>query len=129
MHIEHIALRTYDLDRLQQFYTDWFHARAGNRYHNSAKGFESCFLSFDSGARIELMRSTTLDLDQPSPGSQRLGYTHLAITLGCESAVDTLTSAMKQAGIPVLDGPRRTGDGYYESVVLDPDGNRIEITA
>lgn len=129
MRIEHIALWTRDLDRLQTFYATWFGASAGARYQNTAKGFESCFLSFGSGARIELMRSTSLDLAESAPGVQRLGWTHLALSLGSESAVDALTSALKQAGTPVLDGPRRTGDGYYESVVLDPDGNRIEITA
>jgi len=129
MHIEHVALWTRDIDRLCDFYTVWFGAHAGNRYHNPAKGFESCFLSFDSGARIELMRSTFLDLGESIPETQRLGWTHLAIALGSESAVDKLTATMRQAGIPVQDGPRRTGDGYYESVILDPDGNRIEITA
>jgi lactoylglutathione lyase len=62
-------------------------------------------------------------------GAQRMGLTHLAIALGSERAVDALTSKLKEAGVPVLDGPRRTGDGYYESVVLDPEGNRIEIAA
>lgn len=129
MHIEHIAIWTLDLDRLQQFYSRYFSAQAGARYQNPAKGFESCFLSFDSGARIELMRSTTLDIAASTAGEQRLGWTHLAICLSSESAVDELTATLRAAGTPVLDGPRRTGDGYYESVVLDPDGNRIEITA
>lgn len=129
MHIEHIALWTHDLEGLQDFYTTYFGARAGDRYRNLSKGFESCFLSFDSGARIELMCSTMLELVDPARGSQQLGWTHLAISLGSESAVDTLTKQLLVAGYPVLDGPRRTGDGYYESVILDPDGNRIEITA
>ncbi|MBN8494960.1 MAG: VOC family protein, partial [Burkholderiales bacterium] len=54
---------------------------------------------------------------------------HLAIALGSEAAVDALTAQLRAAGHPVLDGPRRTGDGYYESVVLDPEGNRLELTA
>lgn len=129
MKIEHIALWTNDLDGLQDFYTTHFGATAGSRYRNASKGFESCFLSFDSGARIELMRSTILELVDPAPGAQQLGWTHLTISLGSESAVDSLTKQLQIAGHPVIDGPRRTGDGYYESVILDPDGNRIEITA
>jgi lactoylglutathione lyase len=58
-----------------------------------------------------------------------MGLTHLAISLGSETAVDELTKKLRSEGVTVLDGPRRTGDGYYESVVLDPEGNRIEITA
>lgn len=129
MHIEHIAIWTRDLDRLQVFYSTHFAARPEARYRNPGKGFESCFLCFESGARIELMRSTALDLAPSAPGAQRLGWAHLAICLGSETAVDILTETLRAAGTPILDGPRRTGDGYYESVVLDPDGNRIEITA
>ncbi len=129
MHIEHIALWTDDIDRLTGFYAAYFGARIGQRYINAAKGFESCFLSFDSGARIELMRTTTLAPVASEPGAQRMGLTHLAITVGDEAGVDTLTKRLRHDGCPVLDGPRRTGDGYYESVVLDPDGNRVEITA
>jgi len=63
------------------------------------------------------------------PGAHRMGLTHVAISVGSEQWVDELTQRLKADGFPVLDGPRRTGDGYYESVVVDPDGNRIEITA
>lgn len=93
------------------------------------KGFESCFLSFGDGARIEVMRTTTLSPVEVESGAQRMGFTHIAISLGSEKLVDKLTRRLKDDGFPILDGPRRTGDGYYESVALDPDGNRIEITA
>jgi lactoylglutathione lyase len=75
------------------------------------------------------MASTQIRPVEFEPGAQRMGLTHLAISLGSEAAVDALTAQLRANGVPVLDGPRRTGDGYYESVVLDPDGNRIEITA
>jgi lactoylglutathione lyase len=75
------------------------------------------------------MRTTLLSPVQSEPGAQRMGLTHLGIATGSEAAVDELTARLRGAGYPVIDGPRRTGDGYYESVVLDPDGNRIEITA
>ena len=55
-------------------------------------------------------------------------YIHIAILTGSEKQVDQLTAQLREDGYKIMDGPRHTGDGYYESVVLDPDGNRIEIT-
>lgn len=127
--IEHIALWVDDLDALGTFYAKTFGAQVGPRYVNAAKGFESCFLTFESGARVELMKTTRLSPTRHAPGVERMGLTHLAISLGSEAAVDEITKRLRRDGITVLDGPRRTGDGYYESVVLDPEGNRIEITA
>jgi lactoylglutathione lyase len=127
--IEHVALWVDNLDELNAFYAKTFGAKTGPRYVNAAKGFESCFLTFESGARIELMATRRLSPTRHAPGAERMGLTHLAISLGSESAVDELTNRLRSEGVTVLDGPRRTGDGYYESVVLDPEGNRIEITA
>ncbi|MEA3090479.1 MAG: lactoylglutathione lyase [Caballeronia sp.] len=129
MRIDHIALWTADLERCKQFYVTYFHALAGDTYVNRAKGFQSCFLGFSDGARIELMTTTTLSPLVIEPGAQRMGLTHLAISVGSTERVDELTRKLRDDGYPILDGPRRTGDGYYESVTLDPDGNRIEITA
>lgn len=129
MRIEHIALWTDDLERSAEFYRNYFGAQIGDKYTNAAKGFESRFLSFADGARIEIMRTTTLAPVRIEPGAQRMGLTHFAIALGSEQAVDELTRRLASDGFAVLDGPRRTGDGYYESVVLDPDGNRIELAA
>ncbi len=129
MRIEHIALWTADLERCKRFYVSYFGATAGVNYVNPAKGFESCFLSFTDGARIEAMKTTVLSPVIIEPGAQRMGFTHIAISVGSEQQVDALTQRLKNDGFPILDGPRRTGDGYYESVTLDPDGNRIEITA
>ena len=127
--IEHVALWTQDLERCKRFYVSYFGATAGAKYVNAAKGFESCFLTFAEGARIEAMTTSTLSPLVIEPGAQRMGLTHLAIAVGSEQLVDKLTQQLREDGYPILDGPRRTGDGYYESVVLDPDGNRIEITA
>ena len=129
MRIDHIALWTTDLERVKQFYVTYFNAIAGSGYRNSSKGFESVFLTLGDSARIEFMKTTTLVPMNIEPGAQRMGLTHFAISVGSEAGVDSLTRRLKEDGYPVLDGPRRTGDGYYESVVLDPDGNRIEITA
>ena len=127
MRIEHVAIWTTDLDRCKKFYASYFGASAGPNYVNPAKGFESCFLRFADGARLEAMTTTTLSLVESPPGAQRLGLTHLAISVGSERLVDELTARLRTDGYSVVDGPRRTGDGYYESVIIDPDGNRIEI--
>ena len=129
MRIDHVALWTNDIERRKRFYTAYFGATADAGYVNPEKGFESFFLSFASGARIEVMRTTALTPVVFEPGAQRMGLTHIAIAVGSERLVDELTQRIKDDGYQVLDGPRRTGDGYYESVVVDPDGNRIEITA
>lgn len=128
--IEHVALWTTDLERCVRFYVAYFGAEAGEEYRNPAKGFASRFVVLPGGgARLEVMTTSTLALVHAAAGAQRHGLAHLAINVGSEAAVDALTARMRGDGVPVVDGPRRTGDGYYESVVLDPDGNRIELTA
>jgi lactoylglutathione lyase len=129
MRIDHIALWTDDLDRLTMFYATYFGATVGPQYTNVAKGFTSRFLTFADGARVEAMHTTTLPLERATAGAQRAGLTHFAMAAGSEDGVRALTDRLRGDGHPVIDGPRRTGDGYYESVVLDPDGNRVEITA
>jgi lactoylglutathione lyase len=129
MRIEHIALWTTDMERCKQYFVSYFGAVAGAEYVNPVKGFTSCFLSFPEGARIELMKTTALSPIVIEPGAQRMGLTHFAISVGSAERVDELTGKLRDGGFPILDGPRRTGDGYYESVTLDPDGNRIEIMA
>ena len=132
MHIEHVGLWTDNLERLKSFYETYFGASAGDRYVNPRKQFESYFLTFASGARLELMRRPNLPNGvrnlHDSGAATRAGYAHLAFSVGSKQQVDDLTVRLRAAGYPVVDGPRTTGDGYYESSVLDPDGNRIEIT-
>ena len=125
MRIEHVALWTHDLERLRAFYELYFGAVASLRYENPRKQFSSYFLRFDTGARVELMQRPALAQRVDGPA---VGYAHLAVAVGSEGGVDQLTARLARDGYAVLDGPRRTGDGYYESVVTDPDGNRIEIT-
>ena len=128
MHIEHVAIWTRSLEGLKSFYEVYFQARSGDKYVNPDKGFESYFLTFDSGARLELMSMPGILISQNDPPQQFMGLIHLAFSVGSEAEVDALTARLRSHGHHVLDGPRRTGDGYYESTVLDPEGNRIEIT-
>ncbi len=127
--IDHVALWTADLERLASFYVAYFGGVPGAKYTNPAKGFESRFVTIEGGGRHELMKTTTLSLAAHAPGAQRMGLTQVALAVGSEQQVDALTARLKADGCAVIDGPRRTGDGYYECVVLDPDGNRVEITA
>jgi lactoylglutathione lyase len=128
MRVEHVAIWTRNLERLRAFYQTYFQADAGPKYANVAKQFESYFLTFASGARLELMQMHTI-VARPDDGKvQFLGYAHLAFSVGSKDHVDALIARLQRDGYQVEDGPRWTGDGYYESRVLDCDGNRIEIT-
>lgn len=129
MRIEHIAIWCKDIESLRMFYENYFNAVSSQKYTNNQKGFSSYFLTFDSGARLELMHMDSVPSNANDPYKQFTSLTHLAISVGSHDKVDQLTSELKQAGHPIIDGPRKTGDGYYESVVLDIEGNRIEITA
>lgn len=126
--IDHVAIWTPDIERLKAFYEMHFGARAGPKYVNRARQFESYFLSFESDARLEIMQMPSIT-PATDAGRPVHGYAHLAISVGSEARVDEMTSRLRESGYEILSGPRRTGDGYYESVVADPDGNPIEITA
>ncbi len=128
MHIEHVALWTTRLEEMKQFYSRYFGARCGANYVNPAKAFESCFLTFGSGARLELMHHPAVMPPALPEGALPQGLVHLAFSAGSREAVQQMTETLRQAGYAVVGEPRLTGDGYYESVVLDPDGNRLEIT-
>lgn len=125
MRIEHVAIWTKDLEQLMEFYETYFQASAGPKYNNTTKQFESTFLTFDEGIRLELMQMPTVMV---SPEDEFVGYSHLAISIGSKEEVDSLTARLQEDGYRVIDGPRWTGDGYYESRVLDCDGNQIELT-
>ncbi len=126
MHIEHIAIWTRQLEALKTFYETYFGAQANQKYTNPKKQFESYFLTFKNGARLEIMQIPAVSDRQTT--APMLGYAHLAFSVGSREAVDRLTEQLRTDGFMVEGPPRVTGDGYYESIVLDPDGNRIEIT-
>lgn len=126
MKLEHVAIWTRDLEAMRSFFERYFGAVAGKRYDNAYTGFSSYFLSFDSGSRLEIM--TRADLAGRPSVDMSVGLAHIAIALGSREAVDSLTSRLEADGYTVASLPRTTGDGYYESVVLDGEGNRIELT-
>ncbi len=128
--LEHVALWVRDIDAVAEFYARWFGARVGGRYENPRKGFASRFLEFAGGARLEVMTRTDIAAATAAPvRGEQLGFAHVAIAVGGEAEVDALAAKFGAAGVALLDGPRRTGDGYYECVVCDPEGNRVEVTA
>ena len=128
MKIEHVAIWAQDIETLRSFYEKYFYAKASSKYINEKKGFQSYFLTFTSGARLELMQRPDVMNKKGKSNQEYTGYVHLAISLGSEEAVDELTQQLIDDGYKRISGPRRTGDGYYESVVLDPEDNLIEIT-
>lgn len=126
MRIEHIAMYVNDLDAARDFFVKYFGANSNDGYHNKTTDFRSYFLTFDDGARLELMtRPNMVDDDK---ALQRTGYIHIAFSVGSKEKVDELTARLKQDGYQVISGPRTTGDGYYESCVVGIEGNQIEIT-
>jgi lactoylglutathione lyase len=124
--LEHVGVWVRDIDAVAAFYERYFGAAIGAPYENPRKGFRSRFLALGEGARLELMTRT--DVTSPAP-PDALGLAHVAIVVGDEAAVDGLAARLRADGHAVVDGPRRTGDGYYECVALDPEGNRVEIAA
>lgn len=126
MKIDHIAMYVKDLEGTKQFFERYFNAVANNLYHNEKTGFRSYFLTFDDGARLEIMNRP--DMEDAEKTLQRAGYIHIAFSVGSKEQVDSLTAQLKQDGYQVISGPRTTGDGYYESCIVAIEGNQIEIT-
>lgn len=126
MKIEHAAMYVNDLEGVRDFFVRYFDAVSNEGYHNIKTGFRSYFLSFSDGARLEIMNRP--DMSDGDKDVMHTGYIHLAFSTGSREKVDKLTKKLKDDGYEILSGPRTTGDGYYESCVLGPEGNQIEIT-
>lgn len=127
MKIEHVAMYVNDLEKARDFFIKYFNASTNDGYHNKTTNFRSYFLTFDDGARLELMyRSDMQDIEK---GIRRTGFVHIAFSVGSKEKVDELTQILKNDGYEILSGPRTTGDGYYESCIVGIEGNQIEITS
>ena len=126
MYIEHIAMYVKDLEATRDFFIKYFNATSNEGYHNKTTDFRSYFLSFDDGARLEIMNKP--EMDDGEKGLVHTGYIHIAFRLGSKEAVDKLTKTLERDGYHIVSGPRTTGDGYYESCIIGIEGNQIEIT-
>jgi lactoylglutathione lyase len=126
--IDHIACWTENLDRACAFYAKYFKAVINPPYHNPIKQNTTRFLDFPGGGKLELMHNPTIHPRYSKTGEAQIGIIHLSFSVGSRETVDALSNQLREDGYSVIDGPRVTGDGYYESSVLDPDGNRVEIT-
>lgn len=126
MKIEHVAMYVADLERARDFFVKYLGGSSNDGYHNRNTGFRSFFISFEDGARLELMNKP--GLDDPEKSLNRTGYIHIAFSVGSREKVDETTALLQAAGYEVASGPRTTGDGYYESCMVAIEGNQIEIT-
>ena len=126
MKIEHIAMYVNDIEKSKEFFIKYLCATANDGYHNHTTDFKSYFLSFDDGARLEIMNRPEMSDDHKN--ISRTGYIHIAFSVGSKEKVDSLTEQFKADGYDVISGPRTTGDGYYESCIVGIEGNQIEIT-
>jgi lactoylglutathione lyase len=128
MKLEHLAIWAENIDSLSAFFVNYFGMSRSEKYINASKGFSSYFLNFgDGGSRIEIMHRDDV---APTAGKRghHAGLAHFAISVGSKEQVNSLTEQLRKDGFVIQGEPRTTGDGYYESVVLDPEGNVVEIT-
>lgn len=128
MKIEHIAIYVKNLEASKLFYEKYFNAKSNEKYRNPKTQFESYFLSFSEGARLEIMTLPTVSSVSNSISLNLVGLAHFSISVGSKENVLTLTETLRKDGYIISGEPRTTGDGYFESVILDCDGNKIEIT-
>ena len=126
MKIEHIAMYVNDPEAAKEFFITYLGGQSNKMYHNKETGFRSYFISFDDGARLEIMNKP--GLSDTEKDVNRTGFIHIAFSVGSKANVDKLTADLKNNGYEVLSGPRMTGDGYYESSIIAIEGNLIEIT-
>ncbi len=126
MRLEHVAMYVTELEKAKNFFIKYLGVTPNEGYHNPSTGLRSYFLSFEDGARLEVMNKPDLQDDQKA--LNRTGFIHIAFSVGSKEKVDVLTAQMKTDGYSVISGPRTTGDGYYESCIIGIEGNQIEIT-
>lgn len=130
MTLEHVAIWTNQLETLKEYYVKYFQGKSNDKYTNNSKDYNSYFLSFASGARLELMSMPVIPANQNDTiQKQHLGIIHLAFGVDTLQEVEEKARQLQADGFPILSGPRKPGDGYYEFETLDPDNNRVEVTA
>jgi lactoylglutathione lyase len=128
MRINHIAIWTQNLGVLRHFYETYFDAIAGEKYINPAKQIELYELTFPDGGRVDLMQNPAIPANKNDVHGQFTGLIHFAFGVCSEETANSLVARLCADGIQIVSEPCRTGKGYYEYFLLDPDGNRVEIT-
>jgi lactoylglutathione lyase len=129
MTLEHAAIWTNNLEKLKDYYIKYFDAKSNDKYFNLNRNFQSYFLSFQSGGRLELMSGLNIPANSNDTiQKQHLGIIHLAFGVDTMNEVNEKAKQLQDDGYKILSGPRKTGDGYYEFETLDPDNNRLEVT-
>lgn len=126
MKLEHLAIWTNDIEKMKEFYIRFFGGKTGEKYFNEKRGFSSYFISFESGARLEIMGMNNIEFKDKEEFQK--GYAHIAFSVGSKEKVDELTEIIRNEGYEIVSDPRTTGDGYYESCIKDLEGNLVEIT-
>ena len=126
MRIEHVAMYVNDIKKARDFFVKYLDGKSNGGYHNPKTDFRSYFISFDDGARLEIMNKP--DMVDEEKSLNRTGLIHIAFSVGSKERVDVLTQILRADGYHIVSGPRVTGDGYYESCVVAIEGNQIEIT-
>lgn len=126
MKISHVAMWVKDIENIKDFYVKYFNCKCNDKYINDKKYFESYFLSFEDNSKLEIMNIK--DIKESNKENNFYGFAHIAISVGSKDRVDIITKILENDGYTVASNPRTTGDGYYESVILDPENNKIEIT-
>lgn len=125
---EHIAIWVKDLELTRNFYTKYLAMSCSDIYVNPKNHYSSYFLSFSgSETRLEIMHRPDIEKFVGNKGMTN-GLAHISVSVGSKERVNEFTERIRQDGFQVVSEPRTTGDGYYESVVLDPEKNYIEIT-
>ena len=129
MKVDHIGIYVQDLEKISKFYTKYFKGTLSQpAYHNPKKNFTSHFITFESGAKLEIMHQPSIPVIKKEPKEQYIGFIHISFSVGSKENVDKLAKQLKEDGYDIIDGPRTTGDGFYEACVLDPENNRVEFT-
>lgn len=126
MQLTHIAIWTNELERSKDFYVKYFGGKSNEKYINPKKGFASYFVTFEGGASLEIMQRT--DITEEKNGGY-IGLAHFAFSVGTKEEVDRKIEYFRREGYTILGEPRTTGDGFYEGVIADSDGNIVEIVA
>jgi lactoylglutathione lyase len=129
MQIDHLAIWTYNLEGIRSFYMHYFNASSTEAYYNHSKEFRSYFLYFDGGCRLEIMEMPNIAKSKNDPLKNYTGLAHFSIRVETRNEVEKITEAIRNDGYRIISEPRTTGNGYYESTILDPDGNKLEILA